>query len=86
MIKVSDTGWGIPKNQQGQIFSKLFRASNVKEKDAEGTGLGLYIVKSIIEHSGGSVSFESEENKGTTFSIKFPKSGMQKKEGTKSLG
>jgi len=71
-IKISDTGYGIPKNQQDKIFTKLFRADNVREKDTEGTGLGLYIVKSIIEHSGGKVWFESTENKGTTFFVTLP--------------
>ncbi len=85
LIKVSDTGYGIPQNQQNKIFTKLFRADNVKEKDTEGTGLGLYIVKSIIEHSGGKVWFRSEENKGTTFYITLPLTGMPKKDGTKVL-
>jgi len=71
-IKVSDTGYGIPKNQQNQIFTKLFRADNVRDKDTDGTGLGLYIVKSIVENSGGKIWFESEENKGTIFYITFP--------------
>ena len=59
LMKIADTGYGIPKNQQNNIFIKFFRADNVREKDTEGTGLGLYIVKSIIEHSGGKVWFES---------------------------
>ncbi len=85
IISVKDNGLGIPKNQQNRIFTKLFRADNVQITDTEGTGLGLYIVKSIIEHSDGKVWFESIENKGTTFYARFPKKGMQKKEGTKSL-
>lgn len=84
-IVVADTGYGIPKNQQDKIFSKLFRADNVREKDTEGTGLGLYIVKSIIDHSGGKIWFESKENKGTTFYVTLPLAGMKKKEGTKAL-
>ncbi|MBI3589208.1 MAG: PAS domain-containing protein [Candidatus Liptonbacteria bacterium] len=84
-IVVSDTGLGIPKNQQNQIFTKLFRADNVREKDTDGTGLGLYIVKSIVDHAGGKIWFESEENKGTTFYVILPISGMKKKEGSKQL-
>lgn len=71
-IVVSDTGYGIPKNQQNRIFSKLFRADNVRIRDTDGTGLGLYIVKSIVDHLRGEVWFESEENKGTTFFVMFP--------------
>ncbi len=84
-IVVEDTGYGIPKNQQDKIFTKLFRADNVREKDTEGTGLGLYIVKSIIEQSGGKIWFESEVNKGSTFYVAIPMDGMKKKEGTKEL-
>lgn len=85
LITVADNGCGIPKNQQDQIFTKLFRADNVRAKNTEGTGLGLYIVKSIVEYSGGRVWFESETNKGTKFFVELPLSGMTKKEGTKTL-
>ena len=60
-IYVRDTGYGIPKSQQSKIFTKLFRADNIKSKVTDGNGLGLYIVKSIISHSGGTIVFESEE-------------------------
>ena len=85
LLKISDTGYGIPKNQQDKIFTKLFRADNVREKDTEGTGLGLYIVKTIIDNSDGKIWFTSEENKGTTFFVTIPITGMKKKEGTKTL-
>lgn len=85
LIKVSDNGYGIPKDQQTKIFGKLFRADNVREKDTEGTGLGLYIVRAITENSGGKVWFESEEGKGTTFYLTIPLSGMKEKKGTKGL-
>lgn len=80
LLKVVDTGYGIPKNQQGRIFTKLFRADNVIDKDTEGTGLGLYIAKSIIEQAGGELSFESEENKGTTFYARMPIGKPKKKQ------
>ncbi|OGN11344.1 MAG: hypothetical protein A3C71_02050 [Candidatus Yanofskybacteria bacterium RIFCSPHIGHO2_02_FULL_43_15c] len=72
LIKVSDTGYGIPLSQQSKIFSKMFRADNVLEKDPEGTGLGLYIVKSMVEKMGGKIWFESEEGQGTTFFVSLP--------------
>lgn len=84
-LSVKDTGYGIPKAQQDKIFEKLFRADNVKALDTEGTGLGLYLVKSIIEKSGGRISFESEEGRGTIFEVKIPLSGMKAKAGTKQL-
>lgn len=85
-IEVADTGYGIPESQKSKIFTKLFRADNVTVKAIEGTGLGLYIVKSIIDNSGGRIWFESEENKGTTFFIELPLSGMEERTGEKSLG
>lgn len=66
-------------------LKRLFRADNVKERDTEGTGLGLYLVKSIVEHSGGNVWFNSQEGKGPTFFVTFPTKGMRKKKGSKSL-
>lgn len=84
-VAVADTGYGIPKAQEDKIFTKLFRADNVKEHDTEGTGLGLYIIKSIVEHSKGKVWFVSQENKGTTFHVLLPLTGMKKKEGGKYL-
>ena len=81
LMKISDTGYGIPKNQQDKIFTKLFRADNVRDKDTDGTGLGLYIVRSIVENSGGKVWFKSlggEENKGTTFFVTLPLKGKEK--------
>lgn len=80
LITISDTGCGIPKNQQHLIFTKLFRADNIREKKIEGTGLGLYIVKEVVDRSGGRVWFESEQDKGSTFYVAFPLEGMKKKD------
>lgn len=71
-IVVSDTGYGIPPEQQSMIFTKMFRADNVRKQSTEGTGLGLYLTKSIVELLGGSISFTSELNNGTTFTVLLP--------------
>lgn len=85
IISVRDNGYGIPKSAQDKIFTKLFRADNIKQRETDGTGLGLYMVKSIIDHIGGKVWFKSRENKGSAFFASIPLSGFKKKEGTKTL-
>lgn len=77
LITIDDTGYGIPKGQQDKVFTKLFRADNVVKRDTEGTGLGLYLVKAIVERSGGTIDFTSRLNQGTTFTVTFPSSGMK---------
>lgn len=72
LISVADTGIGIPKDQQAAIFSKFFRAENVREKEIAGTGLGLFIVHNIITLFKGKVWFESVPDKGTTFFVRLP--------------
>lgn len=85
VIGVTDTGVGIPKRQQSQIFTKLFRADNVREYDTQGSGLGLYLVKLLIDHMQGMIWFESEENVGTTFYVVLPTDGVVSKPGTREL-
>jgi PAS domain S-box-containing protein len=84
-IEVQDTGYGIAKQDHSRMFQKLFRADNVRERVPDGTGLGLYIVKSILEQSGGKISFTSELGKGTIFRAILPATGMKLKSGTKGL-
>jgi len=84
-ITVTDTGCGIPEAVKSKVFTKLFRADNAREIDSDGTGLGLYIIKSIVDQSGGKIWFESAENKGTTFYVTIPLSGFHKKEGEKAI-
>ena len=71
-FSVADSGYGIPKEQQSKIFTKLFRADNVRVLDVEGTGLGLYLVKQVVEKLGGRIWFDSTEGKGTTFYLILP--------------
>jgi PAS domain S-box-containing protein len=69
-LEIIDDGIGIPKIDQKNIFNRYFRAENALL--TEGTGIGLNISKTHIENLGGSINFESEENKGTTFTISIP--------------
>lgn len=71
-IKIKDTGIGIPISEQPNLFKRFYRASNASELVPDGSGLGLYIVKSIIEHINGTIKFNSVERVGTTFIISFP--------------
>jgi PAS domain S-box-containing protein len=71
-FSIKDTGIGIPKDQQHRVFTKFFRAPNAMRMETEGSGLGLFITKNIIEAHGGEIWFESEEGKGTTFYFTLP--------------
>lgn len=78
--EVSDTGIGVPKEEKERIFEKFFRASNALKKETEGSGLGLYLSKIIVESSGGKLSFVSNEGKGTTFRFTLPIKGTKRKQ------
>ncbi|MEK7646992.1 MAG: ATP-binding protein [Patescibacteria group bacterium] len=84
-VIVADQGVGIPPNERSRIFEKFFRASNAIKTEASGTGLGLYITKTIIDGFGGRIWVESELGKGTTFYVTIPTSGMREKRGEKGL-
>jgi len=85
VIEVRDNGIGIPKLEQGRVFEKFFRASNAQKAAAGGTGLGLYISKTVVEKWGGKIWFESEEGKDTAFYVTIPLTGMVFQKGEKKL-
>ena len=84
-VSVADKGLGIPEKQKKEIFTKFFRADNVRIKDTEGSGLGLYLVKTILGSIGGEAWFESKENVGSTFYVSIPLTGMKDRKGEKSI-
>ena len=79
-ITVADDGIGIPESEQKFIFDIFYRGSNVL--NIQGTGLGLNIVKKYLDVLHGNISFKSEENEGTQFTIKLPKHDSQNKNST----
>ena len=72
MLDVKDQGIGIPKDQQKFLFTKFFRARNAVHAQTEGSGLGLWIANEIMKQHNGVILFESEVDKGTTFTLQFP--------------
>jgi signal transduction histidine kinase len=72
VIRISDTGVGIPDDCLEHIFDRFFRVDKARSRDVDGTGLGLAIVKWIVESHHGTIDVESQLGKGTMFTIKFP--------------
>lgn len=72
IFEIQDTGVGIPSSERGKIFQQFFRGSNIVRMRTEGTGLGLFISRAIMAASGGSISFTSQEGKGSTFRVALP--------------
>jgi len=73
VLEVTDNGIGIPVSEQGHVFESFFRASNAAAQAIQGAGLGLSIVKMIVDAHGGSITFTSAEGEGTSFRIAFPR-------------
>jgi PAS domain S-box-containing protein len=73
LITIADTGLGMDKNEQDKVFNKFFRAKKSNEIYPNGSGLGLYIVKSFADKTGVKIQLESEVGKGSTFNVLFPK-------------
>jgi PAS domain S-box-containing protein len=79
-VEVQDSGQGIPDDAQKKLFTKFFRAKNTPGSD-DGTGLGLYLTKGLLDYVGGSISFTSKEHVGTIFVVLLPLEGMTEKAG-----
>ncbi len=71
-FEIRDNGVGIPDGDQKLIFQKFFRSSNSLRQQTQGSGLGLFIAKSIVERSGGKIGFKSQVDEGTTFWFTLP--------------
>ena len=71
-FKVVDNGIGVPNDQKEKLFTKFFRADNAKKVRPDGSGIGLYLSKRVIEDHGGKIIFESEPGVGSTFGFTLP--------------
>jgi len=74
LLEVSDTGMGIPADEQEHLFERFFRSQEATRQEIPGTGLGLSIVQAIVAAHGGTISVDSVEGEGTTFSVALPRS------------
>jgi PAS domain S-box-containing protein len=72
-IVISDTGMGIPEDEQSKLFTRFFRSSTATERAIQGTGLGLTIVKAIVALHGGRIDVESAHQRGTTVTVSLPR-------------
>ena len=72
VIRVTDTGVGIPEDSLGHLFERFYRVDKARSRKSGGSGLGLAIVRNMVERNTGSISVQSELGKGTTFTVTFP--------------
>lgn len=77
LLEVHDTGIGVPKAEQAHLFTKFFRATNARKQRPDGTGVGLFLAKKVIDAHGGSVVFSSVEGKGSVFGFRLPIKKLQ---------
>lgn len=72
VFTVKDTGIGVPKSERDNLFGKFYRATNARKKRPDGTGVGLYLAKKVVDAHEGELIFESVEDKGSIFGFKLP--------------
>ncbi|HUC96114.1 MAG TPA: ATP-binding protein [Candidatus Saccharimonadales bacterium] len=72
VFTVKDTGIGVPKSEKDKLFAKFYRAANAKIQRPDGTGVGIYLAKKVIDAHGGTIIFDSVEGKGSTFGFRLP--------------
>ncbi|HUA13104.1 MAG TPA: ATP-binding protein [Candidatus Sulfotelmatobacter sp.] len=82
-LTVTDDGIGVPNSEKHHLFNKFYRAGNARKVRPDGTGLGLYMAKKVVVAQGGSLIFESQEGKGSTFGFNFSKEKLAVKPGDK---
>ncbi|HUD07078.1 MAG TPA: GAF domain-containing sensor histidine kinase [Candidatus Saccharimonadales bacterium] len=72
VLRVKDDGMGVPESAKKDLFTKFFRAENAKQARPDGTGIGLYLAKKVVDGQKGTLIFESKENEGSVFGFSFP--------------
>jgi signal transduction histidine kinase len=72
VVRVADTGIGIPQRELPRIFERFYRVDRARSRETGGTGLGLSIVRHVTENHGGDVTVESELGQGTIFEVRLP--------------
>ena len=72
VLTVVDTGIGVPEEEQPKLFHKFYRAKNARRQRPDGTGVGLFMARRVVEAHGGTIIFSSREGKGSTFGFRIP--------------
>ena len=81
ILRVSDTGMGIPPEAIGHVFERFYRVDKARSRESGGSGLGLAIVRSMVERNNGEITLQSTVGKGTTFTVSFPRFDLDAEEG-----